>query len=193
MTQFPFQSLKTLKNNHSTIYMTNYKERLSGITTFVFDYDGVFSDGVVYITESGEQLRTTHSRDGYALQLAIKNNYRICIITGAWSTGIVERFRKIGIHDVFIGATNKLEVFNDFCAKNNLSEEEVLVMGDDIPDYQMLQKAWVACCPSDAVWEIRNIVDYISIYPGGKGCVRDIIEQVMRLRGHWMQDDAFHW
>lgn len=173
--------------------MKNYKERLIDITTFVFDYDGVFSDGVVYILENGEMIRSTHSRDGYALQLALKKGYRICVITGAYSNGIVERFKKIGIEDVFIGADDKLKVFDEYCRKHALKQEEVLVMGDDIPDYKMIQRAWVSCCPSDAAWEIRSSVDYISIYPGGRGCVRDIIEQVMRLQGKWMNNDAFHW
>ncbi len=173
--------------------MKNYKERLVDITTFVFDYDGVFSDGVVYIMENGDMIRSTHSRDGYALQLALKNGYRICVITGAFSTGIVERFKKVGIHDVFIGADDKLKVFNEYCTRHSLKKEDVLVMGDDIPDLRMIKKAWVSCCPADAAWEVRSSVDYISIYPGGRGCVRDIIEQVMRLQGKWMNDDAFHW
>ncbi len=173
--------------------MTNYKEKLSGITTFVFDYDGVLTDGLVYIMESGEPLRSAHARDGYALQLAAKQGYRICVITGALSNGVVERFKRLGIHDVYIGANDKLKVYHDFCKKYKLKKEEILVMGDDIPDYPLIREAWVSCCPSDAVWEIRTEVDYISIYPGGKGCVRDIIEQVLRLQGRWMLDDAFHW
>jgi 3-deoxy-D-manno-octulosonate 8-phosphate phosphatase (KDO 8-P phosphatase) len=173
--------------------MGNYKEKLKEITTFVFDYDGVFSDGVVYLLENGEQIRTTHSRDGYALQLALKYGYRIVVITGAYSLGVVERFRRTGVEDVFIGASNKLDVFNTYCEKHGLRTEEILVMGDDIPDYQMLEHAGVACCPADAVWEVRNIVDYVSIYRGGQGCVRDVIEQVLRLQGKWMQADAFHW
>lgn len=173
--------------------MSNYKEKLTGITTFVFDYDGVFSDGVVYILDNGDQVRTTHSRDGYALQLALKKGYRIAIITGAYSIGVVERFRKVGIHDVYIGSTDKKAVFDSFCEKYALKREEILAMGDDIPDLPVLKAAHVACCPSDAVWEVRSVADYISILPGGKGCVRDIMEQVMRLQGKWMDDDAYHW
>ncbi len=173
--------------------MANYKEKLTGITTFVFDYDGVFTDGVVYLLEDGEQLRTANARDGYALQLAIRNGYRICIITGGLSKGIAERFKRLNVEDVFLGAHDKLSVFNSICQKHNLSKEEILVMGDDIPDYQMIMKAGVSCCPADAAMEIRSTVDYISHYNGGKGCVRDIIEQVMRLQGKWMKEDAFFW
>jgi 3-deoxy-D-manno-octulosonate 8-phosphate phosphatase (KDO 8-P phosphatase) len=173
--------------------MSNYKEKLKNITTFVFDYDGVFSDGVVYIMENGEMIRTTHSRDGYALQLALKHGYRIAVITGADSKGVVERFKHLDIPDVYIGASDKLAVYDAFCAKYGLHDEEILVMGDDIPDYPILERAGVACCPADAVWEIRNLSEYVSIYPGGKGCVRDIIEQVLRLQGKWLQTGAYHW
>ncbi|MFO7722936.1 MAG: 3-deoxy-D-manno-octulosonate 8-phosphate phosphatase [Bacteroidales bacterium] len=173
--------------------MVNYKERLAGITTFVFDYDGVFTDGIVYMMDNGEQLRSANVRDGYALQLAARLGYRICVITGADSVSIVERLRRLGIDDVYTGANNKLDIFQRFVGKYNLSKEEILVMGDDIPDYPLIRDAWVSCCPSDAVWEIRTAVDYISIHPGGKGCVRDIIEQVLRLQGRWMGDEAYHW
>jgi 3-deoxy-D-manno-octulosonate 8-phosphate phosphatase (KDO 8-P phosphatase) len=173
--------------------VSNYKEKLSSITTFVFDYDGVFTDGMVFLSDSGEQFRSANAKDGYALQLAIRNGYRICVITGAVSEGITERFRRLGIHDVFIGATHKLVTFEDYCASHQIRKEEILVMGDDIPDLPLLREAWVSCCPADAVWEVRSLVDYISIQPGGRGCVRDIIEQVMRLQNRWMQDDAFQW
>jgi 3-deoxy-D-manno-octulosonate 8-phosphate phosphatase (KDO 8-P phosphatase) len=173
--------------------MTNYKEKLAGITTFVFDYDGVFTDGIVYMMDNGEQLRSANARDGYALQLAARLGYRICVITGAFSNSIIERLKKLGIYDVYTGANNKLEVFNGFVEKYQLKKEEILVMGDDIPDYPLIRDAWVSCCPADAVWEIRSAVDYISIQPGGRGCVRDIIEQVLRLQGRWMGEEAFHW
>lgn len=173
--------------------MSNYKEKLSGITTFVFDYDGVFTDGIVYISESGEQMRTANARDGYALQLAARLGYRICVITGAYSNGIVERFKNLGITDIYLGANDKLQVFKDFCLKYSLDSKEVIAMGDDIPDLPVIREAWVSCCPADAVWEIRSVVDYVSIFPGGRGCVRDIIEQVLRLQGRWMQEHAFHW
>ncbi len=173
--------------------MSNYKEKLKQITTFVFDYDGVFSDGVVYVLENGEMMRTTHSRDGYAVQLAIKKGYRIAVITGANSPGVAERFRHLDMPDIYLGASDKRSVFESFVEKYGLRKEEILVMGDDIPDYPMLQSAGVATCPADAVWEIRSVSEYVSIYPGGKGCVRDIIEQVMRLQGNWMQTDAYQW
>ncbi len=173
--------------------MSNYKEKLANISTFVFDYDGVFTDGIVYLSDKGDQFRGANAKDGYALQLAARNGYRICVITGAMSDGIVERLNRLGINDVFTGSYHKSDVFRNFCLNNKLQREEVLVMGDDIPDLPLLREAWVSCCPSDAVWEVRTAVDYVSHFAGGKGCVRDIIEQVMRLQGKWMRDDAFIW
>lgn len=173
--------------------MSNYKEKLAHITTFVFDYDGVFTDGVVYLLDNGEQLRTANARDGYALQLALKNGYRICIITGGYSIGVEERFKRLNIEDVYLGAFDKLTAFKTFCDKHNLSKEEILVMGDDIPDLPLIHQAMVSCCPADAAMEVLSAVDYISHYNGGKGCVRDILEQVMRLQGKWLQKDAFYW
>lgn len=173
--------------------MANYKKYLSGITTFVFDYDGVFTDGIVYLTDKGEQIRTANAKDGYALQLANRYGYRICVITGANSKSITERFKKLGIEDIFMGSENKLGVYKKFCEKYDLKREEIVVMGDDIPDYRIMKQAIISCCPANASVEIREIADYISKFDGGKGCVRDIIEQVLRVQGRWMLDDSFSW
>lgn len=173
--------------------MTNYKELLKHITTFVFDYDGVLTEGIITLTENGEPLRTANVRDGYALQLAVKKGYRIAVISGGKSRSMANRLFSLGIKDVFLGVGNKVDVFNKYLQDKGVAKEEVVYMGDDIPDYQVMQLAAIAACPADAVEEIRAISNYISHYGGGKGCVRDIIEQVLKLQKNWMNDDAFRW
>ncbi len=173
--------------------MTNYKEDLSGITTFIFDYDGVLTNGVVLITNSGDQLRTGHVKDGYALQLAIKSGYRVAVISGGYSESMRHRCNALQLTDVFLGVENKIRVFEDYIQRIGVSPEEVLYMGDDIPDYQVMLRVGMPVCPADAAEEIRKISRYISHFNGGEGCVRDIIEQVMKLQGKWMNGNAFHW
>lgn len=173
--------------------MSNYKEHLSAITTFLFDYDGVLTNGVVLITNSGDQLRTGHVKDGYALQLAIKNGYRVAVISGGYSESMRHRCNALNLTDVFLGVENKLEVFNEYLRKHNLTAGEVLYMGDDIPDYQVMKMVGMPVCPADAAEEIKSISKYISHFPGGEGCVRDVIEQVMKVQGKWMNGNAFHW
>jgi 3-deoxy-D-manno-octulosonate 8-phosphate phosphatase (KDO 8-P phosphatase) len=173
--------------------MTNYKELLKHITTFVFDYDGVLTEGIVMLTEKGETLRSANVRDGYALQLAVKKGYRIAVISGGKSPSMYNRLASLGIKDVFLGVEHKIEVFEKFLEENNITREEVVYMGDDIPDYHVMKRAAVAACPADAAEEIRSISKYISHYNGGRGCVRDIIEQVLKLQSNWMDDDAFKW
>lgn len=173
--------------------MTNYKEDLSGITTFIFDYDGVLTNGVVLITNSGDQLRTGHVKDGYALQLAIKSGYRVAVISGGYSESMRHRCNALKLTDVFLGVENKIRVFEDYIQRIGVSPEEVLYMGDDIPDYQVMLRVGMPVCPADAAEEIRKISRYISHFNGGEGCVRDIIEQVMKIQGKWMNGNAFHW
>jgi len=173
--------------------MTNYKELLKDIKTFIFDYDGVLTEGIITLTEEGEPLRTANVKDGYALQLAVKKGYRIAVISGGKSRSMENRLASLGIKDVFLGVEHKVEVFNKYLEENNLKKEEVIYMGDDIPDYHVMKMASVAVCPADAAEEIRGISHYISHYSGGKGCVRDIIEQVLKLQQNWMNDDAFKW
>ena len=173
--------------------MKNYKELLENVTTFIFDYDGVLTEGIITLTEEGEPLRTANVRDGYALQLAVKKGYRLAVISGGKSKSMSNRLASLGIKDVFLGIEHKLEVFNMYLEDNGLSKDEVVYMGDDIPDYQVMQEAAVAVCPADAAEEIKKISIYISHYEGGKGCVRDIIEQVLKLQKNWMNDDAFKW
>jgi len=173
--------------------MTNYKEDLSGITTFIFDYDGVLTNGVVLITNSGDQLRTGHVKDGYALQLAIKSGYRVAVISGGYSESMRHRCNALKLTDVFLGVENKIRVFEDYIQSIGVSPKEVLYMGDDIPDYQVMLRVGMPVCPADAAEEIRKISRYISHFNGGEGCVRDIIEQAMKIQGKWMNGNAFHW
>lgn len=173
--------------------MSNYKEKLLKVNTFIFDYDGVISDGSVILTSDGDALRTANVKDGYAMQLAIKKNYRIAIISGGYSESMKRRFDSLKIEDVFLGVDKKIDVFNQYLLTHNLEPENVLFMGDDIPDYEIMLKAGVPTCPSDAVEEIKRVATYISHQSGGHGCVRDIIEQVLKVQGKWMNDDAYHW
>jgi len=173
--------------------MSNYKEKLLKVNTFIFDYDGVLTDGKVIINSDGDALRTANVKDGYAMQLAIKKNYRIAIISGGYSESMKHRLETLKIKDVFLGVDKKIDVYNQYIETHNLENENVLFMGDDIPDYEIMLKVGVPSCPSDAVEEIKRIATYISHQTGGNGCVRDIIEQVLKVQGKWMNDDAYHW
>jgi 3-deoxy-D-manno-octulosonate 8-phosphate phosphatase (KDO 8-P phosphatase) len=173
--------------------MRNYKELLANINTFIFDYDGVLTDGKVILQENGEPLRSANVRDGYALQLAVKKGYNIAIISGGRSNSIVTRLQALKIKDIFLGIDNKLEVFHNYMSANNIRPENVLYMGDDIPDYHAMKEAGVPTCPANAAEEIKQISLYISHVPGGEGCARDVIEQVLKIQGHWMSDDGYAW
>lgn len=173
--------------------MANYKELLQHITTFIFDYDGVLTEGIVMLTEDGEPLRSANVRDGYALQLAVKKGYRVAVISGGNSPSMSRRLTSLGITDIFLGVQHKVQVFEKYLEDNNIDPSEVVYMGDDIPDFHAMKRAAVPACPADAAEEIRAISKYISHFNGGKGCVRDIIEQVLKLQNKWMNDDAFRW
>lgn len=171
----------------------NYKELLKHVSTFCFDVDGVFTDGIVYLLGGGEQVRTANVRDGYAVQLAVKKGYRIAIISGGRSIEVQKRFEGLGVNDVFLASSNKVEVLKSYMEKHSLKPDEICYMGDDIPDLRVMNMVGIPCCPSDAVPEVQDICQYVSHKAGGKGCVRDILEQTMRLQGKWMDDDAHHW
>ena len=173
--------------------MINYKKLLKNINTFFFDYDGVFTNGTLIMMMEGEPLRTAYVKDGYAIQLAAKKGYNIVVISGGKSKTIDNRFAALKIKDVFLGAENKVKVFDDYLKEHNIKVENTLYMGDDIPDYGVMKKAGLACCPADASEEIKSISNYISNKKGGEGCVRDIIEQVLKVQGKWMNDDAYEW
>ncbi|MCX6235583.1 MAG: HAD-IIIA family hydrolase [Bacteroidetes bacterium] len=173
--------------------MDNYKEQLKDITTFVFDYDGVLTDGTVVLMRTGEALRTANVKDGYALQLAVKKGFRVVIITGGKSWSIVNRFRRLKVKDIFLGVDNKLQKLNDYLTRHKINPEHVLYMGDDIPDYALMKAVGMPACPADACEEIKSVAKYISSCNGGRGCVRDVIEQVMKIQGKWMDHEAFSW
>jgi 3-deoxy-D-manno-octulosonate 8-phosphate phosphatase (KDO 8-P phosphatase) len=174
--------------------MSNYKEKLKHITTFIFDYDGVLTDGNVILTNDGEALRTANVRDGYAMQYAIKKGYRIAVISGGRSEAIAKRFKVLDVNDVFMGVCDKIKTYDSYLKENKLKSEEILFMGDDIPDFPLMKKAGIATCPSNAAEEIKSVAAYISNINGGNGCVRDVIEQVLKVQGKWFDEQtAFCW
>lgn len=172
--------------------MISYKERLNPITTFMFDVDGVLTDGDVILFKN-EVVRTLNSKDAYAMQNAAKHGYKIFIITGGNSEEVKNRLLDLGVTEVHLKAANKLEIYSTIKSKHNLVDEEILYMGDDIPDYQVMEKVGMASCPQDAAVEIKQVSHYQSPFNGGKGCVRDVIEQTMRLHGHWFTEAGFTW
>ncbi|MFZ9028204.1 MAG: KdsC family phosphatase [Crocinitomicaceae bacterium] len=172
--------------------MISYKEKLNDIKTFIFDVDGVLTDGSVLLLE-GEVVRTLNSRDGYALQYAAKKGYNIFIITGGNSPSVKDRLENLGAKEVVLRAKNKLEHYNRLKQDYGFEDSEVLYMGDDIPDYEVLQKVGVSTCPQDAAVEIKAICDYQSPYGGGKHCVRDVIEQTLRVQDKWFDKSSFEW
>lgn len=170
-----------------------YKEKLNHITTFIFDFDGVLTDGKVYLLPPNEFIRTMNTRDSFAIQYAAKKGYRIVIITGGNNEMVRERMEYLGVKDVFLKASHKLPVYEQFIKDNQLNSEHVLYMGDDLPDYHTIKKAGVGACPRDAVKEVREIADYISPMKGGAGCVRDVIEQTLMAQGKWFDKDGLEW
>ncbi|NND16805.1 MAG: HAD hydrolase family protein [Eudoraea sp.] len=164
----------------------NYKTNLPNIKAFVFDVDGVFTDGTVQITTSGDLLRTMNIKDGYAVKQALEAGFKVCVITGGSNPGVEKRLAGLGVSDIHLGVQDKIKVLDAFMIKNDLKAATLVYMGDDLPDIDGMQKAGIACCPSDAVPEIKAISDYVSHKKGGDGCVRDIIEQVMRVQDQWI-------
>ena len=165
----------------------SYKELMNDITTFILDVDGVLTDGTIHVTQTGEMLRDMHIRDGYAMKAAVENGYTVCIISGGSNEGVRVRLRNLGITDIHLGVPNKVETFNEFIELYNIKPEQVLYMGDDIPDFHVMKLVGLPTCPQNAVPEIKNISKYISHINGGKGCARDVIEQVMKVQGKWME------
>ncbi len=163
----------------------SYKEYLQYITTFIFDVDGVLTDGTVTITSSGEMLRKMNIKDGYALKTAVDKGYNVCIISGGSNEGVRVRLRGLGITDIYLGAHNKIEQLEEYLDVYNINAKHVLYMGDDIPDLPVMQLVGLASCPQDAAPEIKAISKYISHKSGGKGAVRDVIEQVLKVQDKW--------
>lgn len=195
--------------------MTNYKEKFKNIKALVFDVDGVFTDGSVILDQNGELQRTMTTKDGFVVKYAKDVGLDIAIISGGKSNAVLRRFMDLGLEDVYLGVkgvfspdfkisntisnddnsthckeANKMDALRRFCDKKEgvVINEHVLYMGDDIPDLEVLSQVYLSCCPSDAVTEVKGIVDYISPYEGGKGCVRDVIEQVLKAQGKWLSE-----
>lgn len=173
--------------------MNDYRSKLKNITTLVLDYDGVLTDGKVLITDDGQLLRNGNVKDGYAIQLALKLGFRIAIISGANTKGMLNRCIQLNIEDFYLGTETKKTVFEEFLLKYNLDQSEVLFMGDDIPDLEVMKMAGVSACPADAAKEIKETADYISLHVGGDACVRDVIEQVLRSQDKWLTKESFSW
>jgi 3-deoxy-D-manno-octulosonate 8-phosphate phosphatase (KDO 8-P phosphatase) len=163
-------------------------EKFKPITTFVFDIDGVLTDGSILVHDDGEQVRRMSIKDGYSLQLAIKKGYRVVVISGGASEGVKQRLVQLGVSDIFLKVENKKEKLMEYAREHGLTDKEILFMGDDIPDHATMKQVGLACAPADAVAEIRHIAAYISSFGGGQGCVRDVIEKVLKLNGHWELD-----
>jgi len=163
-------------------------DQLKQIKAFVFDVDGVFSDGSILVTEQGEQLRIFNTKDGYAVQLAVKKGYPMAVITGGKSEGVKKRMQGLGIKDIYLNVHDKRAVLRDWLSENQLTLADILYMGDDIPDLENMKVAGFPACPADAVEEIKAVSTYISPKNGGAGAVRDVIEKVMKLQGSWNED-----
>ena len=173
--------------------MANFKEDLVKVKAFVFDIDGVLSTQTIPLNIFGVPNRTVNLRDGYAIQLAVRKGYHVCVISGSGSKEYLKRLKMLGVKDIYLNSRSKLEHFNAFLKRYNLNKGDVLYMGDDIPDYEVMKEAGLPVCPSDADSEIRQVASYVSDKKGGEGCVRDVIEQVLRLHNKWMDTDAFKW
>lgn len=163
-----------------------FLSKLNKIKAFVLDIDGVLTDATIHVTETGEQLRRFNVKDGYAMQFAVKKGYIFCVISGGRSISSTLRLQSLGITDVHLGITQKLEVYNKFMLQHKLQPENVIYMGDDIPDISVMKAAGLSACPIDAVEEVKEISDYISPKKGGEGCVRDIIEKVLKIQDNWV-------
>lgn len=166
----------------------SYKEIMPQITTFIFDVDGVLTNGIVTIFPDGELVRQMNIKDGYALKTAVQKGYNVCIISGGTNEGVRKRLSALGIKDIYLGAHNKIQQFNEYLNNHTIQPENVLYMGDDIPDYPVMKLVGLAACPKDAVPEIQDVSHYVSQKKGGNGCVRDVIEQVLKVQDKWNGD-----
>jgi 3-deoxy-D-manno-octulosonate 8-phosphate phosphatase (KDO 8-P phosphatase) len=160
-------------------------EKFQKITTMIFDVDGVFTDGTLIVTENGDMLRSMNARDGYAIKRALDKGFRIVIITGGDSIGVEKRFRKLGVKYIFLKTKNKLKKYKDFIEEHNISNDEVLYVGDDILDIELMHYVFLPACPRDACHEILAMAEFISNFDGGRGCVREIVEKVLSSQNKW--------
>ncbi|MGY5353742.1 KdsC family phosphatase [Wenyingzhuangia sp. IMCC45467] len=163
----------------------SYKELLNDVKAFIFDVDGVLTNGMVTIFPNGELVRNMNIKDGYALKSAVDAGYTVCIISGGSNEGVRTRLEGLGITDIYLGVHNKIEKYKEILEKYQLDPKEIVYMGDDVPDYPVMELVGMPCAPQDAAPEIKAVSKYVSPIKGGEGCVRDIVEQVMRVQGKW--------
>ena len=173
--------------------MNELETLFSKITTFVFDYDGVMTDGTVYSSPDGSPWRATSVKDGYAIHLATKLGYKVAVISGAICPSMEVRMNSLGVTDVFTGIPNKVLKLKEYMNRKGLYAEQIIFMGDDIPDIHAMMEVGIPACPADAVPEVKKICKFISEYPGGKGAVRDVIERVLKVHGKWLMEEAYSW
>lgn len=174
--------------------MSTINYDLTKIRALIFDIDGVLSCETIPTDQEGNPTRTVNIKDGYAIQLAAKSGLKLAIITGGHGEAIRQRYKALGVHDICMGAAIKINVYEDLKTKYELTDDEILYMGDDIPDYEVMNRCGLPCCPADAAPEIKQAARYISYRTGGHGCCRDVIEQVLKAQGKWMShSDAFGW
>ena len=166
----------------------SYKEYLAQINTFIFDVDGVLTNGIVTVFPNGELVRHMNIKDGYALKAAVVAGLRVCIISGGTNEGVKIRLKNLGISDIYLGAHNKIKQYEELLSKYQLDPANIIYMGDDIPDIPVMKKVGISCCPADAVSDVKKVANIVSNKTGGEGCVRKIIEEILRLQGNWTVD-----
>lgn len=173
--------------------MSSINYDLTKIKAFIFDVDGVLSPDSIPLSSEGEPLRMVNIKDGFAINLARKNGYGVAIITGGDTEAVRLRFSRLGIEHIYMKSSVKITDFNDYLSKTGYKPEEIIYVGDDLPDFQVMQVVGLPVAPADAVPEIKNIAKYISHKKGGEGVARDVIEQVMKAQDTWISDIAFGW
>jgi 3-deoxy-D-manno-octulosonate 8-phosphate phosphatase (KDO 8-P phosphatase) len=173
--------------------MENFKQKLVKVKAVILDVDGVLTDGSVILMSDGEQLRTMNIKDGYALQLAVKKGLHVAIISGGRSELVRKRLHGLGVTDVYLGCADKLDAYNELLSVYGIDHDEVMYMGDDMPDYDVMRRVGVPVCPADAAPEIKNLCLYVSNIPGGRGAVRDVLEQLLKVQKKWYDNEGFIW
>ena len=168
----------------------SYKEKLNHIKTIILDVDGVLTDGSLILLPTGEMVRTMNTRDGYAIKLAIEKGIKIAVISGGHDLAVVQRLKYLGLTDIYTKAIDKTEAFNDLLFSYGLQKNEIAYMGDDYPDIEVMKLVGLSCCPNDACMDVRRVAEYISPENGGKGCVRDLIEQILKAQKLWYENDS---
>jgi 3-deoxy-D-manno-octulosonate 8-phosphate phosphatase (KDO 8-P phosphatase) len=165
---------------------TNYKQLLNNVKAFIFDVDGVLTDGKLHISEKGELLRQMNVKDGYALKQALNKGYEICIISGGNNPAVKTRLQGLGITNVYLGIHHKIDSLEEFSKIYNIPFKNMCYMGDDIPDIPAMEVVGLATCPQNAVPEVKEVAHYISHKNGGDACVRDVVEQVLKVHHNWL-------